>query len=363
MWLTVVSKSLPKAVLIGVASLCLSSSLNAEAATTIYGFDFSKHYADPTDRTIIMADMLAALKQAKEVTYKTTDEEAIKLWIYPAVDSGAQTADEKRPAIVFIHGGGWGGGHAAYFAPQAIYFAQRGMVAVTINYRLTRSLTESLPKKIRKKTESTIEDCVRDGKSALRWLRNHADDYHIDHNRIIVAGGSAGAHIAMCLTSMDTFNNPEDDLAISPQPDAMILFNPAIDFVDSEDGRKIGLRQAERLSIPLEQLSPAHLVNEQTPPTLILSGENDGLIPPPLVHKVLDRMRAHNRPARFVEYTDASHGFFNFWPAYNPYFASTIEAADTYLIELGYLRGEPNVKELIHWYQDEPETNVYKNRK
>lgn len=337
----------------------MASLLSASESTTVYGFDFSKTYADPDDRTVIMEDMMSGLEQAEEVIYRTTDEEDLKLWVFSPETKKNNPSSGKIPAIVFIHGGGWGGGHAAYFSPQAIYFAQRGIVAVTINYRLTRSLTENIPDKIRKQTVSYIEDCVRDSKTAIRWLRTHAQDYHIDPGKIIISGGSAGAHIAGCLTPMDQFNNPGDDLHVSPRPNAMIFFNPAIDFVDSEQGRKIGLAQAERLGMPLEETSPAHLVDQNTPPTLILSGENDPLIPPPLINNFLGRMKENDVQARFIEYAGANHGFFNFWPAHNPYFASTLEHADQYLTELGYLSGQPNVSDLMHWYQTEPQTTVH----
>jgi acetyl esterase len=339
----------------------ITGSLLASPSTRVYGFDFSKHYPDPDNRDSIMEDMMAVLRQGEEITYRTTEEEALKLWIFAPHAPKGKTAREKLPAIVFIHGGGWGGGHAAYFSPQAVYFAQRGIVSVTINYRLTKSLTENIPEKIRKEQESTIEDCVRDAKSAIRWLRSHADNYNIDRDQIIISGGSAGAHITACLASMDQFNNPEDDLDISPRPNAMVLFNPAIDFVDSEEGRNVGLPQAKRLGLPLEAISPAHLVDENTPPTLILSGEKDPLIPPALVYKFLDRMKAHDRPARYVEYMGASHGFFNFWPPHNAFFASTLEQADKYLIELGYLSGEPLVQELVTWYKTEPEMTIHNN--
>ncbi len=57
-------------------------------------------------------------------------------------------------------------------------------------------------------------------------------------------------------------------------------------------------------------------------------------------------MKENDVPARFVEYAGASHGFFNYWPAHNPYFASTLEQTDQYLTELGYLSGQPNVRDL-----------------
>lgn len=351
-----------------ILACLLFSSENVEAkeGPLPYGFDFSKMYPssedDPTSREQIMKDMVAALSKGEEIVYRETEEEALKLWIFRPTKRQGTGSSPSVPAIVFIHGGGWGGGHAAYFSPQAIYFSQRGIVSVSINYRLTRSFSDNYPDKIRKPRESYMEDCIRDAKSAIRWLRLHAGDYGIDPARIVVAGGSAGAHVAASLGPMDTFNNPEDDLGISPLPNAMVLFNPAIDFVDSEDGRKIGMPQAERLGIPIEKFSPAHLVDATTPPTLVLSGELDTLIPPSSIHKFLERMETHDRSARFVEYAGKGHGFFNYWPARNPYFASTLDETDKYLVELGYLKGKSNVRRLINWYEKAPRATVHDSR-
>ena len=93
--------------------------------------------------------------------------------------------DDLRPALVFVHGGGWvrGDKRKVLFLEQAIDFARRGYVCITVNYRLDAS---KLP-------------CIKDVKCAVRWLRAHADDYQIDPNRIGAYGNSAGAHLVSML--------------------------------------------------------------------------------------------------------------------------------------------------------------------
>ncbi|MHC4996081.1 MAG: alpha/beta hydrolase [Planctomycetota bacterium] len=345
-------------------AMTCAASLHAEPSTTVYGLDFSKAYPanpdNPKDRSLISADMVRVLDHAQEYTYRHTGEEELKLWLYPPT-TPPTPGDEPTPAIVFIHGGGWGGGHASYFSPQAIYFAQRGVTALTINYRLTGSLSDNVNAKIKKKKPTYAEDCVRDSKTALRWLRHHAAQFNIDPDRIAVAGGSAGAHIIAAMATMPRFNNPGDNLKTSARPNAMILYNPAFDWVDSTPGRKKGLAQSKRLGLPIEQVSPPHLVDGATPPALLLSGELDNWSPPDILHSFMDRMKTHGRPVTFVEYLGAHHGFFNYWPSQNPFFASTTEQLDRYLIGLGYLQGEPNVRELMPWYQEEPGIRVHKN--
>jgi len=97
----------------------------------------------------------------------------------------AEEFEGLRPAIVFIHGGGWvrGDKRAPLFLGQAIEFARKGYVCVTVNYRLDAA---KLP-------------CVKDVKCAVRWLRAHAKDYQIDPGKIGAYGNSAGAHLVVML--------------------------------------------------------------------------------------------------------------------------------------------------------------------
>ena len=95
-------------------------------------------------------------------------------------------SDKPRPAIVFIHGGGWinGDKRRATFINLALEYAARGYVTISVNYRLSRDK----------------RPCVEDTKCAVRWLRAHADKYNIDPSRIGAYGNSAGAHLVVMLS-------------------------------------------------------------------------------------------------------------------------------------------------------------------
>ena len=97
-----------------------------------------------------------------------------------------------RPLIVVIHGGGWLEGDKSSFASREhgvpgniVDFAAMGFVAATINYRLSG--------------EAPYPAALQDCQTALRWLRAHAGEYHIDPNRVGAYGNSAGGHLALLL--------------------------------------------------------------------------------------------------------------------------------------------------------------------
>ncbi|MTV40468.1 alpha/beta hydrolase [Duganella radicis] len=91
-------------------------------------------------------------------------------------------AGERLPAVVFVHGGGWKSGYRSEFVPMALRMAQQGFAAVTVSYRLSG--------------EARYPAAVQDVQAAVRWVREHADELHIDPQRVALAGGSAGGQIA-----------------------------------------------------------------------------------------------------------------------------------------------------------------------
>ena len=95
-----------------------------------------------------------------------------------------ERGDAPRPAIVYIHGGGWTKGDKRGKGSGAVlHYAAKGYVCISVNYRLD----------VDKKA------CVEDVKCATRWLRAHAEEYNLDPDRIGAAGNSSGGHLALML--------------------------------------------------------------------------------------------------------------------------------------------------------------------
>ncbi len=116
----------------------------------------------------------------------------------------------RLPAILFIHGGGWTMGKRDSWDKLIVPFAARGYVGMTIDYDLSPGVHFPV----------ALEEC----KAAVRWLRAHATEYHVDPNRIAVAGGSAGGELAalVALTgtilAMRVWAASERSVQVSRQP-------------------------------------------------------------------------------------------------------------------------------------------------
>ena len=254
------------------------------------------------------------------VIYKITDEVELAMHFFFPPD---HQHSGKFPAILFFHGGGWRGGGVSHFYNQSIYFASRGLVAVNVVYR------------VEKQHGTSPIECVKDGKSAIRWVRSHAIDYGIDSDQIIASGGSAGGHVAAALAALDSFNEAGEDLNVSCEPQVLVLFNPVVD--NSKEG--FGFSRVKEY---WEEFSPAHNIKKGAPPTLIMLGTKDTAFKPQLAKIYKQKMEELGNRCDLILYPDQKHAFFNFDINAAMHY-QTMRDADIFLESLGYLKGKPSV--------------------
>ena len=263
------------------------------------------------------------LPGARAETYKTVGNTQLKLYLYAPAAPGTA-----RPAIVFFFGGGWQGGSPAQFEAQCRHFAQRGLVAITADYR------------VGSRQNAKAADCVADAKSCVRWLRQNATRLGIDPQRIVAAGGSAGGHIAACTGTVPKLEAAGEDTSVSSVPNALVLFNPALVLAPMAgvDLKGFGVNLSpERLGAQAQDLSPAHHVKAGTPPTLILHGKADTTVPFALTEAFAAAMQRVGNHCELVGYEGQVHGFFNQGRGDGRYYRETLAAADAFLGALGYL--------------------------
>src|SRR5690606_1701966 len=117
----------------------------------------------------------------ENVIYKKTAEKNLTADVYMPVSSGSQ----KYPAVLLIHGGGWLTGTKENLQVMSQHLANSGYVAITVAYRLG--------------TDATYPAGVLDLKDAVKWMRENANQYNIDREKIAVLGASAGAQLATLL--------------------------------------------------------------------------------------------------------------------------------------------------------------------
>lgn len=275
--------------------------------------------------TILATPLFAADYEPDEVIEfkKPADGKPLKLFVYKP----ESPANSKLPCIVFFFGGGWTGGSPRHFFQQSDYFRRRGIVAISAQYR-TKSSHKTPPR-----------ICVTDGKSAIRWAREHANELGVDPNRIIAGGGSAGGHVAACTGVLEDFEDENDDLKISSKPNAMILFNPVIDT--TKKGYGAGKVQGDDKTV----LSPVHHVEKGIPSTLIFHGTNDRTVPYENVVRFTRLMNEAGNKCKLISFEGLNHGFFNSsWirrSNTDEAYAKTMHDSDVWLTELGMIDGSP----------------------
>jgi len=173
----------------------------------------------------------------------------LKLDLYqPAGDTIA-----KRPALVWVHGGGFTTGDKGSGRARATFFARLGYVAVSINYRLLSPDGCGGNPNPTPLCQTAALEAQHDSQAAVRWLRANAATYRIDTNRIAMAGASAGA-----VTSV---------LAATHSEDPGTSGNP-------------GYPSTIRAAVSVSGGMPTNdLINQGDAPTLFIHGTEDQVVP------------------------------------------------------------------------------------
>lgn len=207
------------------------------------------------------------IEEIKNIEYKNVNGKSLKLDMYRP-----KNRDKSLPLLVFIHGGGWKSGQRSDYLVYLIPFAQKGYITATISYRLLN--------------DGPYPACAEDVTDAIQWLFNHGSDYGYDSERIAVIGGSAGAHLAM-LAAYGWSNCSTDSLIISNSTHRIKAVVDIYGPVDlTTDYARNHPLVTSFIAKPFEvspelyvEASPVHYLDKGDPPTLILQGTSDNLVP------------------------------------------------------------------------------------
>ena len=242
----------------------------------------------PKPKLDYVGQLAAELEPSRVVVYKEVGPRELHLNVFQP--AGWKPAD-RRPCFLTIHGGGWTGMSPRRQYPFAAHFARLGMVGISVEYRLAKA-----------NSGVTVFDCVRDGRSAMRYVRSHAAELGIDPQKIAVNGGSAGGHIAAGTALFDGVDEAGEDTSVSCVPNAIVLYFPVIDT--SEEGygnQRIGTRWRE--------LSPLDRVRPGIPPTILFHGTGDTVTPFQGARAFCDAMLQAGNRCEIVVHEGGAHGY------------------------------------------------------
>lgn len=229
------------------------------------------------------------VKPEKTFIYKEVDGKELKIHgFFPK-----KARKKAQGCMIFIHGGGWKGGTTQSSQKWCRYTSELGLVSFTVEYRLANESSGLKP-----------SICLEDVKSAVRWVRQHANDFNIDVDKIILAGTSAGGQLSLACATTSKFNDINDQLAISTKPNLLLLLSPVLD--NGPDGYGY-----ELVKDFWEDFSPVHNLDTSLPPTCMLLGDQDPLIPFQSAVKVAKGVRAAGSSVDFLVFENMGHGLFS----------------------------------------------------
>lgn len=244
-----------------------------------------------------------------DIEYAKPDNTPLRLDLYlPKEIKGSV------PVIVAIHGGGWTGGDKRGAA--VIGLVRHGYAIASINYRFSQQAI----------FPAQIEDC----KAAVRWVRAHAAEYHIDPDKIGAWGDSAGGHlVALLATTADVkklegdegnpdvssrvqavcdWYGPTDLVTIASQEGPDAVLHP--DTPDSPVSKLLGGPAPENKE-KAEAASPITYVSKEAAPILIMHGDKDPLVPLAQSEEFRDALKKAGAEVELYVVKGAGHGFPN----------------------------------------------------
>lgn len=270
---------------------------------------------------------IATIARAEEAAYTRTQDV-----VYGRKDGLAMTLDVFAPkkarngaGLVYVVSGGWFSAHRAINPAFAQPFLDRG-------YTVFAVVHGSQPR-------YAIPDAVADMNRSVRFIRHNAKRFGIDPNRIGIYGGSAGGHLSLMIGTAGTAGNPMARDPVereSSRVQAVACFFPPTDFLNYGKPGVIALgtgvlknfrppfdfkqrdpRTRAYVSITDEKrrlkigrrISPVYQVSKDDPPTLIMHGDADRLVPLQQAESIVKAMKTAGVTAKLVVKKGGGHGW------------------------------------------------------
>ncbi|MBW4521501.1 MAG: alpha/beta hydrolase [Scytolyngbya sp. HA4215-MV1] len=243
-------------------------------------------------RDVFRGIAVPSVRQTGAIQFAQPDGVPLKLIVYRPLPVG------HYPTIVSIYGGAWRSGNPQQNAEFNRYIAAQGYTVVAIDYRHA--------------PHYPFPAHLEDVRTALAFIRQHAQEYEIDVDRMALMGRSAGAHLAMLtayqpdappLRAVVNYYGPVDLLQgyyDLPKPDPINSRKVLRAFLGGTPEQKPDLYQ---------QASPIHYVTHPLPPTLLVYAGHDHLVQAKFGRALYQRLRSVNSLAVSLEIPWAEHAF------------------------------------------------------
>ena len=290
--------------------LALAVSIAAGLGVTACAFTMGGHIA-AAQRHDISIDYARLLwpgplrydgPEPERFTYDRFEGEPVEMVVYRPTRSAS---GKKAPVLVYVHGGGWMGGDASARHGDLQWFARQGYIAIGVNYSLSSS-------------KRHLWDVVQPQVAcALSFIGKNSDRFGADPQRMVLFGESAGGNLVLNIGGMThrgalpsrcggSVPRIAATVSIYPPVDLVALYGhaPSRHFAVAYTGgspRQFPARYAA--------VSPLTDVAAPAPPTLILTGLDDSLVPVRDILGYVRRAKAAGQPIELITVPRAGHGF------------------------------------------------------
>ena len=231
----------------------------------------------------------------QDMVFRTVDQQELKLNLY-----APKHAAKALPLVVMVHGGCWVSGGRADYDFYGVQLATRGYAAATVDYRLS--------------DQARYPAAVDDVRSAIGWLRNNAQTYNLDPDRVALLGGSAGGHLVELIGY--AANTPTADHPDGPGPrlKAVVALygwsDLTVPVVRDPYWNEVFFGQTYEQNPGLyREASPVTHVSGKSPPTLLLQGTIDAIVPPSQSVALAEALDAHGVPYVYAAFEGQFHAF------------------------------------------------------
>ena len=240
------------------------------------------------------ARLFHAFTVVPNITYLTASNYDSKLDLYVT-----RTPERPLPTLIYIHGGGWVNGTKEDRNLEVLPYLEMGMNVVNVEYRLAKI--------------AHAPAAVEDARCALRWVTSNAKKFGIDPSRLVMAGGSAGAHLAL-LAAMLPQSAGYDRLCPGPDNLKVAAVVSWYGVSDVTEGLDSGAAATWLGSNPdreqlAKRISPLTYVRAGLPPMFLLHGDADPTVPYMQSVRLRDALKNAGVTAELLTFPGGSHGY------------------------------------------------------